>query len=279
MLEPLEGRVLFSAPIDTSGVALFDPNGNPAVINKHKAVWFLIHGNNMSKDLMLDTAKAVQGQLNTQWQVLIVDWSQLAYAQTNAAKNAQAVGNRVAQMITQAHLMTSRVNLIGFSMGGTVANRIAIDLKTRSTQVNRIVSIDVDVGRYDPIMFAADSNYSIAFGGNDRFANVSGATDSDDGVLLTGLSATAEFAHAQVFNVVTAMWERDAGMLAGSDDLSQIFSINNILDGLPVSMRKNSFANGYEAVMNCGNQPGFPNGLGPTSLTYVNLHRHTVVLT
>jgi pimeloyl-ACP methyl ester carboxylesterase len=210
---------------------------------------------------------------------LIVDWSQLAYAQTNAAKNAEAVGNRVAQMITQAHLMTSRVNLIGFSMGGTVVNRIAADLKTRHTQVNRIVSIDVDVGRYEPSVFASDSSYSIAFGGNDHYAGEVGTATSDDAVLFTGLSARDTFRHAQVFDIVTAMWQRDAGTLAGSDDISPIFSINNILNGLPVNWRKNSYGNGYEAEMNCGNQPGFPNDLGPTSLTFVNLHRHTAVVT
>jgi pimeloyl-ACP methyl ester carboxylesterase len=283
MIEALEGRMLFSA-IDTSTVALFDAGGNPATINRHLAAWFIVHGDNMDKSFMTTMAAAVQAQVpSNQWQVLIVDWSDLASAQTNATRNGQAVGDRVAQMINQAHLPASRVNLIGFSMGGAVINRIAIDLKTKTTQVNRLVGIDAAAGRvgpYDPAVFGKDSAFSVAFGANDKYGGQAGTLSADESVLLSGLSSDDLTRHAQVFSVVTTMWQRDAGEISkGNDGVSELFSIPNILAGPTIAMRQGIFAGGYDAVMACGFQSGLPNDLGPLSFTFVNTRRHTQVFT
>src|SRR5438270_392275 len=79
-----------------------------------------------------------------QWQVIIVDWGDLAkyHATGNATVNALAVGSKVAGLLKAARVPPSRVNLVGYSMGGTVVARIARDLKTRTAQVNTIVGID-----------------------------------------------------------------------------------------------------------------------------------------
>lgn len=275
IMEGLEGRTLFS--VDTSSVALFDAGGHAATINKHAAVWFLVHGDNMNESQMTDLATAVKGQVDsTQWQVLIVDWSKLATA-SNTSTNAAAVGDRVAAMIKAARLPTSRVNLIGFSSGGIVMDEIAKDLRTRSAQVNRIVGIDPFSKTAN---YAAESSYSIAFCGRDAEAKTAASLSADDAVALTGLSGTSLQQHGQVFSAVTTIWKRDAGMIAkGNDHVSGLFSIQNIVADAMPPWRHGVFFEGFEAEMSCGFQSGLPHDFGPLSLTYVNTRRHRQVVT
>lgn len=275
MLESLESRTLFS--IDTSSVALFDAAGHAASINRHRAVFFLVHGANMNASLMTTMATAVQNQLpSDQWQVLIVDWSKLA-AGAHTSDSARAVGDRVASLIKAARLPASRVNLIGFSMGGTVIDEIAADLKTASAQVNRIVGIDPYARDSN---FAGESNYSITFCGRDGLGKVGASLSADDAVALTGLTGTALQQHSDVFWTLTTIWQRDAGMISrGGDDVSSLFSIQNIVNGPTPQWKHNVYFEGFEAEMDCGFQDGLPNDLGPLSLTYLNAHGRRRVVT
>jgi hypothetical protein len=275
MMEGLESRTLFS--VDTSGVALFDASGHPATINRHAAVWFLVHGDNMSESGMTDLATAVKNQLDSsQWQVLIVDWSKLAAA-GNTSTSAAAVGDRVAAMIKASRVPTSRVNLIAFSSGGIVIDEIAKDLKTRTAQVNRIVGIDPFSKTAN---YAAESSYSIAFCGRDAEGKTAASLSADDAVALTGLTGTAMQQHGDVFSVVTTIWKRDAGEISkGNDHVSPLFSIQKILSGSIAPWRHGVYFEGFEAEMDCGFQSGLPHDLGPLSLTYSNTRRHLQVLT
>jgi pimeloyl-ACP methyl ester carboxylesterase len=271
MLECLEGRLFFS--VDTSGVALFTPDGSPTAIDRHRAAWFIVHGAQQSKDLMGYMARAVAAASPPgAWQVIVVDWSQLANGTGSASKAALAVGDRVAAMINAARLPASRVNLIGFSMGGAVIGRIAADLKTKTTQVNRIVALDPANGRYGDSHYAANSAYSIAFSaGDDGYGDPEAALTADDTVLLTGLSRDMLTRHGDVFLVVQTMFRRDDHLTdSGNDHVSPLFSVQSILEGQQAAWKTNRYSGGYDAQMACGYQNGLPDDLGPMSMTYVD---------
>jgi pimeloyl-ACP methyl ester carboxylesterase len=272
--DTLEERVLFSS-VDTSSVALDLADGaTHAAINRHEALFVLVHGDNMNAPMMSIMAKAVQDQLPPgQYQVLTLDWSKLA-ASGNTTKSALAVGGALAKMIENSHIPLSRVNLIGFSMGGTVIDNAADDLKTKTSQVNRLIGIDPrDDASPD---FADVSSYSIAFCGNDSYGKTAASLSADDAVLLTGLSTDNLQRHANVFGTVLTMWEDDAG-LRGSGDMrvSSLFSIRSILAGSPLPWRQNGVSGGFEAVMPCDVSTSIPY---PLSITYMNSHKHKVAI-
>src|SRR5947209_13124711 len=176
MVESLEGRLLFSS-VDTSSVALYAADGTtPATVNRHRALWILVHGANMNSSMMADMAGAVQAQLPAdQWQVLTVDWSKLATGPAYRGSNALAAGGAVANLLKRAGVMASRVNLIGFSAGGALVGQLAADLNGyHGQQVNRIVGVD-PAGYKDATDFAANSQYSIAFGGHDTYGGDAGS--------------------------------------------------------------------------------------------------------
>lgn len=269
MLEALEGRLLYS--VDTSSVALFNPDGSPATIDRHRAAWFIVHGAQQSPDLMGYMARAVAAASpSSEWQVIVVDWSKLANGTGSASRAGVAVGDRVAAMINAARLPASRVNLLGFSMGGAVIGRIAADLKTKTAQVNRIVALDPANGQYGDSHYAANSAYSIAFSaGDDGYGQPEAALTADDTVFLTGLDRDMLTRHGQVFLVVQTMFRRDDQLTSsGNDHVSPLFSVQSILEGQQAAWKTNRFSGGYDAQMVCGYQNGLPDDLGPMSMSY-----------
>jgi pimeloyl-ACP methyl ester carboxylesterase len=277
MMDALESRVLFST-INTSSVSLYNANGTPgAKIDKHMALFVLVHGDNMNPSMMTDMAAAVEDELPAnEYQVLILDWSQLASAPQLAAKVGLAVGDALAGMIKASRIPVSRVNLIGFSMGGTVIGRAAKDLKTNTSEVNRIIGVDPSAGYYEPADYAQDSAYSIAFCGDDTYGGTVGSLSADDAILLTGLSSNDLDRHSDVFQTVTTIWQNDAGLSSDGDAaVSSLFSIQSILNGSPPNWRKNSEDGGFVAVMACNDTGGDPS---PISLTYINSRNHTITV-
>jgi len=281
MVEMLEARRMLSG-IDTSSVALVPAYHRRTTLNRHRAIWIIAHGDDMNAAEMLPIAQAVQAQLPAnQWQVVVVDWSVLASSGLNAAKAGMAVGDRLTQMIQAAHVPASRINLMGYSMGGTVIGRIAQNLKTSATQVNRIVGIDPAVGRIQPAEYAQDSAYSIVFAAHDAIVKDYGSASADQAVLLSGLDSDTDIEkHGDAFAIVTTMWLRDAGVIdKGNDGVSGLFSINQILNGPEPAWKPDQYDGVYDANMTCGYQAGLGNDLGPLSLTYRNSRGHTRVIT
>jgi pimeloyl-ACP methyl ester carboxylesterase len=277
ILDALEPRLLFST-IDTSSVSLYSANGTPgAKINRHMALVVMVHGDNMDESLMTDMATAVQDELPAnQYQVLLLNWGQLAYAQTNAAKNGLAVGTTLAAMIQKSHIPVSRVNLIGYSMGGTVIGRAAKDLKTRTSEVHCIIGIDAAAGRYEPPAYAQDASYSITFCGNDTYGGTIGSLSADDSVLLTNLSSNELYRHADVFTALNNIWDRDSGEISSGDQaVSSLFSVSSILQGRPVAWKKDGIDGDFEASMACNGDDSNPL---PSSLTYINSRNHTITV-
>jgi len=277
MLDPLESRVLFST-INTSSVSLCNADGDPGgKIDRHMALIVLVHGNEMNPSMMTDMAAAVEAQLpSNQYQVLILDWSKIAAARTNWEVNSLAVGDKLANLIRLSRIPVSRVNLIGFSMGGAVIGRAAKDLKTSTSEVNRIIGVDPAAGQLEPADYTEDSAYSIAFCGNDSYGGTVGSLSADDAILLTGLSSNDLDRHSDVFQTITTIWQNDAGLSSDGDAaVSSLFSIQSILNGSPPNWRKNSEDGGFVAVMACNDTGGDPS---PILLTYINSRNHTITV-
>jgi len=276
-MQSLESRVLFS--VDTSSVALYTASGQAgATIEKHMALFVLVHGDESNESDMVPMALSVEAQLPAnQYQVLILDWSQIASSLTNAYTNAVAVGGALATMIKTSRIPISRVNLIGFSMGGTVISGTAKDLQSRRSKVNLMVGIDPATQAYLNPDFAGASKYSICFCGNDTFGQTVGSLSADDAVLLTGLPSDQLDRHVDVFSVVSNMWQQDIGNSDGSDStVASLFSIPSLLhDTKPLDWKEKGFYDNWEAIMACGGDSDDPVAM---SLSYVDVRNHTVTI-
>jgi hypothetical protein len=271
MLEALESRVHFNAV----SVSLYSAAGTPvAAIDRHLALFVLVHGDGMTVGEMTDMAAAVQDQLPAdQYQVVIVDWNQPPSPPSNFALE---VGDSLAGMIKASRIPASRVNLIGFSMGGPIIGQTAKDLKSGSGEVNRIIGIDPASPRFEPAAYAANSSYSICFCGDDGYAHTASSLSADDAILLTNLSSDNLDRHVGVFTTVANIWQRDAGLISDGDQaVSSLFSITSILDGTPPPWKRSSIDSGFDAVMTCDGNDSDPT---PTSLTYVNTRGHMLLV-
>jgi hypothetical protein len=276
-LQPLEPRRLFTATlIDTSNVALYTPTGSPATLAPNRPTWLIIHGLFSSKDdpAMQSLATAIDA-VSSDDQVLLLDWSDLAASQPDnatAVRAAWAVADKIAADVRSANLNAkTQLNLIAFSMGAEVEDRLAADLHG----VNRLIAIDpagpavaLDAnGRHVSglVHFKRHARYSIAF---HTPAFQRAAATADDSIELTGLSGTLGEIHVQALYVFTTMMRRDAGLEpADGDQVSALCSIPNILSGTLPPWRKNSFHADSEATLACGVAPP---EFQPLALTYID---------
>jgi pimeloyl-ACP methyl ester carboxylesterase len=287
MIEPLEPRVLFAhSAVDTSSVTLYAPDGSaPATLDKQRTVWLVIHGLNSSKDdaSMQALAQAIDAA-SPDDQVILVDWAKLSDnpgSNVTAVNNAWAAGDALAAKVRQAGIRTSQLNVVGFSAGGLVASRVAKELHG----VNRTVAVDpaapdisVDhKGRkiYAPTNFARYSKYSIAFYGA---SYVPGSLSADDTIAMTSLQGDQLEQHVESLYVFTTMLRRAAGVeSAPADNVSRLFSIQNILAANVPAWHKNYYAPGYEALLSCDATPGSsPLEFEASHLTYVDRQGHAV---
>jgi hypothetical protein len=268
--------------VDTSTVALYSTTGAPATLAADRTTWLVIHGLFSSKDdpAMQSLATAIDA-VSPDDQVLLLDWSDLAASQPDnptAVRAAWAVADVIAAEVRSADLdPKTQVNLVAFSMGAEVEDRLAADLHG----VNRLVAIDpagppvaLDAkGRRVSglVHFKRHARYSIAFHSP---AFVRAAATADDSVELTGLAGNLGETHVQPLYVFTTMMRRDAGLEPiGADQVSPLFSIPNLLAGTLPPWRKNAFHAASEASLACGLPPP---AFQPLALTYVDRHGHKI---
>jgi pimeloyl-ACP methyl ester carboxylesterase len=215
-------------------------------------------------------------------QVLLVGWGDLADHvpdSATAVRDAWATADVIAAKIRAARLRGARVNLIGFSMGGEVEDRLAADLGG----VNRLIAIDPaadqtidDKGR--PISglprFKRHARYSIAF---HCTSSLPASLSADDTVLMRNLPGTQIEQHVQSLYVFTTMMRRDAGLEPlGDDAISPQFSLSNLLSGKLPAWRKNAYSNGYEAQLSCGTTTvNGPLQFAPRWMAYVDRRGRT----
>lgn len=250
-MEALESRVLYSVAgtsANASNVHLLNAWGGATSISKTQNVWMLFHGLNMNWGNMTSMASALQSARPAD-QVIIVDWSPLAtYPGGWHTGNPYTTADYVASLLKQAGVRASHVNLVGFSMGGSVIGRLAKDLHSRRSIVNRIVALDP--AGSGGASFAAESNYSIAFTAADKYSDASAYDSADDTVLITGLPSDPMSQHSGVFATFTDLLMAQAGQVASpADQVASLFSVNNILGGSMPTWRKDAYAGQFEAEM------------------------------
>jgi pimeloyl-ACP methyl ester carboxylesterase len=267
-----------------AGVTLTRADGAARSIVGRRETWVVIHGTDASKDdpPIRALADAVDA-MSSRDQVLVVDWSRLAYHTKDAqlaTANAEAAAGEVVKLIRDVGLPAARVNLIGYSMGAFIADRVATGLHD-SGGVNRIVALDPAAPRSAlnkrghtvaaPVFLARDSAYAIAFHGVNRHSPFAAPTSADDTVRVDNVGSTADERHAGVLDVFTTMVARNN---AGSaDGISHVFSLARIKDGVMPGWRKDRIGAetdggaGYEAVLTAAS-PAAP--VVPALLTYLN---------
>ena len=293
MFEALETRTLFATgAVDASSVALYAPDGSATAIARHEPLWIVIHGMSSDKNdpSVQELAAAVQAGAPGD-QALILDWGALATAQAapdgaSAYRNAWAAADKIASDLRAAHIPASRVNLIGFSMGSQIEDRLAKDLNSSAGKVNRLIAIDPaapgyatnnrgHLSRHLPT-FASDATYSIAFAGKDADSFYAAGISATDTVFLQGLTGGEVARHVETAYVFTRMMRRAAGLEpAGGDHVSALFSLDNISAGNIPAWRKDAYAPGYEAVMDCQLDTTDPLAdFAPVSMTYINRRGH-----
>jgi pimeloyl-ACP methyl ester carboxylesterase len=280
MIEPLESRLLFTSPVDTSGVGLFAADGSPATLDRRDK-WIIVHGlHSSSADSGIQSLALAVAATQPRDQVLLLDWATIANAPDNvtAMTDAYAAADAIAAKLLAAKIHGSHVNLMGFSMGGAIIDRLAKDLSS----VNRIVAIDPSA---PPVQitdsrnhligvqttYAAESKYAIAFYGASYIA---ASLSADDTVMLTNLPGTQIDQHIETFDVVLRMMRRNASFeVSTSDHISPVFSLRNIMAASLPAWRKNAFAPGFEAQLSCGLAVGFTSSdFEPLDLLYLTRH-------
>jgi hypothetical protein len=207
-----------------------------------------------------------------QSQVRVVDWSAIANASSSSLLTGiNAAADALADEIRAAGIASLRVNMVGFSAGAKVEDRLAQDLG----RVNCLIAIDPAVpiqtdarGHSIRAKFAlaAHARYSIAFHAAMRAGPSLTATDT---VELAGLGGTTMEQHLESLDLFTLMMRRSAG-LEGTfhDSISDLFSLQNILSANLPAWRKNAFSHEFEAVLSCSNGAGQPGATTPIELKY-----------
>jgi thioesterase domain-containing protein len=273
-----------------AGVTLTRADGAARSIVGRRDTWIVIHGTDSSTDdpPIRKLADAVDGA-SSRDQVLVVDWRDLAYFTRDAqlrTANAEAAAAGVVERIRDVGLPAARINLIGYSLGAFVADRVAMELHDAGG-VNRIVALDPASPRSalnkrghtvaEPMYLANDSAYAIAFHGVNVHSPFAAATSADDTVRVDNVGATDDQRHAGVLDVFTTMAERNNRKSA--DGVSRVFSLARIKDAGMPGWRKDRIGAesrggaGYEAVLTAAS-PASP--VEPALLSYLNRRGHTV---
>jgi pimeloyl-ACP methyl ester carboxylesterase len=273
-----------------AGVTLTRADGAARSIVGRRETWIVIHGTDSSpEDPTIERLASAVDAMSSRDQVLVVDWRDLAIftrdAQVRTA-NAEAAAAEVVGLVRDVGLPAGRINLIGYSLGAMVADRVAIGLR-RAGGVNRLVALDPAAPRSalnkrghtvaEPLFLSSYSAYSIAFHGVNIHSPFLAATSADDTVRVDNVGSTDDERHAGVLDVFTTMVERNNG--GSADEVSRVFSLARIKDGVMPGWRKDLIGAetdggaGYEAVLTA---ESLVSPVGPALLTYLNRRGHTI---
>jgi pimeloyl-ACP methyl ester carboxylesterase len=271
MIEPLEDRLLMARSLpDASSVTLTRADGSSAPVLTTRDTWIIVHGLLSSKDALgIEILTAAVDGASKRDQVLLADWRKLAIVTDKGGvqeRAAQATANALADQIAAMDLPASRVNLIGFSMGGLVVGKLA-DALARRGGVNTIIGLDPSSPRIivdgkkvrAPLDLARNSKYSIVFHGVDIGSPIERALTADDTIRINNIGTLGTDRHAGVFDVFVNMTKiNNSGK---PDDVSKLFSLGRIIRGDMPDWRKDFYnpiegVGGYEAVIRAQGTPG-----------------------
>ncbi len=257
-------------------VSLVFANDSSQPINRKKETWILIHGwEAPGRPIALSRlAGAVDNNSRTD-QVLLLDWSDAASTVNvfDAAMWAPAVAQWAVNKLKSWGIASSKINLIGHSLGALVGDQLA---KGISGGVNRMVALDpatdIPGTSFSGVDFAADSRFSLAFVGS-NYATPSAAATADESFEMNVGPKDSLITHSNVVDLY-------ASMIASSnrkrpDAVSKLFDLDKLTPDTPQPWSKNAIDGSYEGIIEGQVRNG---AWWPKTLTYKNKGGKTVVV-
>jgi pimeloyl-ACP methyl ester carboxylesterase len=227
-------------------VSLVRTNGKPARLFANRETWVVIHGWQQSPDAAYidELGDALQAR-SKRIQVVMLDWSSPADRSLLEAYSwASAVGDWAAGQLEAAGVPTGRINVVGHSLGGFVANEVARNVESG---VSRIVALDPAT---DPFAFTVDyaehSQYSMAFIAS-SYSTTPAAFTADSAFRVNVGSFNSIVSHMNVVRLFTTMVERnDSGK---PDRISRLFDVKRLSPKVNQPWRTDAYSGGFEGVI------------------------------
>lgn len=231
-------------------ISLVFANDSSAPISKKKETWVLIHGwLAPGRPVALTRlADAVDKNSRTD-QVLLLDWSDAAATSNvfDAAMWAPTVAQWAADKLRSWGISSSRINLMGHSLGGLVADQMSFRI---SGGVNRIVALDpatdIPGTSFSGADFASDSQYSIAFVGS-TWSTPSAAATADETFQMNVGPKDSIVTHSNVVDLFASMMFSAARKKP--DAVSKWFDLDKLTPDASRPFMKNAYDGKYEGII------------------------------
>jgi len=257
-------------------VSLVFANDSSQAINRKKETWVLIHGWEAPGRPIALTRLADSVDRNSKSdQVLILDWSDAA-STTNvfdAAMWAPAVAQWATDKLKSWGISSSKINLMGHSLGGLVADQMSSRI---NGGVNKIVALDpatdIPGTSFSGVDFSADSRYSLAFVGS-NYATPSAAATADESFQMNVGPKDSLITHSNVVDLFASMVLSSTGKRP--DAVSKLFDLDKLTPDASRPFAKNAFNGTYEGIVDGQLKGG---AWWPSKLTYKNKAGKTVVV-
>lgn len=257
-------------------ISLVFQNDSSQAISRKKETWVLIHGwQAPGRPIALTRLAAAVDKNSRTDQVLILDWSDAASTDNvfDAAMWAPAVAQWAADKLDSWGIPSSKINLMGHSLGGLVADQLASNI---SGVINKIVALDpatdIPGTSFSGVDFSADANYSLAFVGSNYATTSSAATANETFQMNVGRKDSL-ITHSNVVDLFASM------IISSSkkkpDPISKLFDLDSLTPTAKRPFAKNAFNGQYEGIID-GQIRG--SAWWPTTLTYKNKAGKTVVV-
>ncbi len=229
---------------DTKHVGLVFSNDSSQPINKKKETWVLIHGwFAPGRAIALSKLAGAVDKNSKTDQVLLLDWSDAASTANvfDAASRAPAVAQWAADKLKSWGFASSRINIIGHSLGALVGDMLASKL---SGGVNRMAMLDpaTDIPGtfFSGVNFAAHSQYSLGFVGS-NYATPAAAATADESFEVNVGPKDSIVTHSNVVDLF-------ASIVTGSvkkkpDPIGKLFRLDSLKPGAARPFKKDAFGN------------------------------------
>jgi pimeloyl-ACP methyl ester carboxylesterase len=225
------------------GVVFANDATNP--ISGKRDTWVLIHGwSAPGRAVALSTLAAAVDGYSKNDQVMLLDWSDAATTPNvfEAGLWAPAAAQFAAQKLASWGIASSRINIVGHSLGALVADELAANVKG---DINRLFALDpaTDVA---PVNFSEFSRYSLSMVAS-NFATASAAATADEAFLVNIGRKDSIVTHSNVLNFF-------ATIINGSrrkrpDAISKFFSLKTLVPASVGRFKKDGFEGRYEGVI------------------------------
>ena len=223
-------------------VSLVFANGSTAPINPKADTWIVIHGWEGSPSMYRGLSSALQSKRT---QVLALDWSGPASSDLlTAFAWASPVGQFAADTLTRWGLPTSRINVVGHSLGGLVAGALAANV---DGGVNRVVALDPATDPFAwTVDYSADSQFSLAFIGS-SFSTSAAAATADESFKIDVGDFTSIFSHMAVVDLFTSIVT--SNKTATPDPISRLLAFDRLTPTADQPWKTDAYSDDFEGTI------------------------------